>query len=66
MLTHARHRSEPRSVGSAVEVDLAHEHQTRRQVTMKVDEQLTLILSKLDDQATVLSDTNRNLREVRD
>ncbi|WVZ93865.1 LOW QUALITY PROTEIN: hypothetical protein U9M48_039818 [Paspalum notatum var. saurae] len=41
-----------------------HEHQTRKQVTMKIDEPLALILSKLDDQAKGISEGNHRLAEV--
>ncbi|CAD6338747.1 unnamed protein product [Miscanthus lutarioriparius] len=61
------HRSEPRSVGSAIEFrieELAHEHRTRLQVTMKVEHQLALILKKLDEQSQGISETNRRLTGI--
>jgi hypothetical protein len=38
--------------------ELAHEHRTRLQVTMKVEDQLALILTKLDEQSKRISETN--------
>jgi hypothetical protein len=42
--------------------ELAHEHHTLLQVTMKVEDQLALILTKLNEQ----SETNRHLTDVHD
>jgi hypothetical protein len=57
------HRSEPRSVGSAIEA-LAHDHCTSLQVTKKVEDQLALIIGKLDEQTKGINDGNRRINEV--
>jgi hypothetical protein len=43
---------------------LAHEHRTSLQVMMKFEDQLALILTKLDDQSKVVTGTNRCLLDV--
>jgi len=61
------HRSEPRSDGSAIEFGipiLAHEHRTRLQVSMKVEEQLALLLSKMDKQSKTISGVDRRINDV--
>jgi hypothetical protein len=43
---------------------LVHNHRTRLQVTMKVEDQLTLILAKLDDQSKGIHGINRKITDV--
>jgi len=52
------------SVTSVVTQILAHEHRTRLQVTMKVEDQPALILNKLDEQSKGIFESNRRLHDV--
>jgi hypothetical protein len=63
VLIRVRHRSDPRSVGLAIDA-LAHDHHTRLQVTMKVEDQLSLILSKLEEQMKGINEGNRCINDV--
>ena len=61
------HRSEPRSVGSAIAywiAALAHDHRTCLQVTMKVEDQLALIIGKLDEQTKGINEGNHRINDV--
>ena len=52
------------SVTSVVTQILAHEHRTRLQVTMKVEDHPVLILNKLDEQSKGIFESNRRLHDV--
>lgn len=45
---------------------LAHDRRTRLQVSMKVDNQLALILSKLNEQLKGIAESNQRLHDVHD